>query len=216
LIRKREKIQQQNSSLEAASFERNKSVLDVRRRLDHQRNMYQKLKRMEDQESENLLSKIVSLAGGKNLHDASAAAVNTTQSENRIAEETVDRKKSRSNATHLDGFLEALEKKQEEAMAREFKTNIDYDMLPKMISDKSQALKAENETIRAEITRLESMSHGTANTNYPQQKEPRFETGDNLASSASSTTTVDNKVDGSNVEGAPDTSENAMVCENIH
>lgn len=195
MIRNREKIQQQNSALEATSLQRNKSVLDARRRLDRQRNKYQKLERMKDQESENLLARIMSLEREKNKpttpHDANAVA--STQAENGTEDE------SRSYTTKvLDKFLEALEKKQEEALIREFKTNIDYAMLPKMISQKAQALKTESKTIRAEITRLESMLRGTANENYQHEREQQFDTGKNGASDASFVATVGNGVGGYN------------------
>jgi hypothetical protein len=166
LIRKREKIQQQNSALEATSLQRNKSVLDARRRLDRQRNKYQKLERMEDQESENLLTRIMSLDREQNKpaspHDANANTVASTQAKDGTEDEAL----SQNSTSDLDKFLEAFEKKQEEALMKEFKTNIDYTMLPKMISQKAQALKAESKAMHDEITRLESMLHGTANANY--------------------------------------------------
>lgn len=145
---------------------------------------------MKDQESENLLARIMSLEREKNKpttpHDANAVA--STQAENGTQDES----------KVLDKFLEALEKKQEEALIREFKTNIDYAMLPKMISQKAQALKTESKTIRAEITRLESMLRGTANENYQHEREQQFDTGKNGASDASFVATVGNGVGGYN------------------
>ena len=199
LIRKREKIQQQSSALEATSLERNKSVLNARRRLDRQRNKYQKLERIEDQESVNLLARIMLLDREQNEsatpHDANANTMAFPKAKDGIEDEALY---CTSTTSDLDKFLEALEKKQKEALIREFKTNIDYVMLPKIISQKAQALKAESETIRAEITRLESMLHGTVNRNYQNEQEQQVDIINNGASDTAFAATMDNGVEGYN------------------
>lgn len=173
MIRNRAKIEQQNSSLETTAFHRSKSVLDAQRRLDRQRNKYQEIKRIEDQEFEKFLATIMSLARGKNKTSTpqEANAIANAQSGNGIREESIDEKKSQFSTNDLDEFFEALEKRKEESLIREFKTNIDYAMLPKMISQKAEALEAENEIMRNEITRLEGMLHGTGKSNFREDQE---------------------------------------------
>ena len=175
MIRKREKIRQQTNALEASAIKRNKSLLDARRRLDRQRTQYKKLEQTEEQESEILLSKLMAFASEKTdataPNDASNTATVTTgnQANNETNEKLVDQDKSRSGIHDLENFLEILEKNREDSLAREFKTNIDYSMLPKMISQKAETLQKETEKIRAEITRLEAMHRGAEN--------PRIENG---------------------------------------
>ena len=166
LIRKREKIQQQNNSLEAAALQRNRRVLDVRRRLDRQRNKYQELKQTEEQESENLLTTMLSLASREKIETHTpkeANDIDNTQAQNGTDDEATDQKElSRSNTGDFDLFLKDLEEAKEAALFKEFKTNIDYEMLPKMITQKTHDLKTEAETMLAEISQLEAMLYGTA------------------------------------------------------
>jgi len=211
LIRKREKIQQQNSALQATTLQRNKSVLDARRRLDRQRDKYLKLERMEDEESANFLATIISLAREENK-SSSAHNVNVITGTKRGSEEkALDQKEFRPIANSLDKFQEALEKKHEQALIREFKTNIDHGMLPKMISQKAQTLKIETETVRAEITRLEATLHETAKANYQQEQERRFDAGMDVPFNGAFAETVGNRVEEKNAEGSLATFENTMT-----
>ena len=154
LIRKREKIQQQTSALEAITLRRTKSILDARRRLDRQRDKYQNLKQMEDQKSAKLLSTMIALVREKE----NAAILG-----NAIAVDTMDHKKGPPDNHGLDEFQEAIEKRQEEALMQEMKISIDYAMLPNIISQKADALKLENEIMQAEIARLEATLHAMQN-----------------------------------------------------
>eukprot|EP00536_Pseudo-nitzschia_multiseries_P007941 jgi/Psemu1/19099/gm1.19099_g len=208
LVHKREKIQHQNAALTAASQRRDRSILAVRQRLDHQRDKYQKLERTNGREA-NLLLEAIASDARKHHHqgipaapdrDATNGSVTTTspskitgtQEKNTIAEREANGKESeRSKNGSLDlgiGFdqhRETLEKKNEETLAREFKTMEDYAVLPKMILQKAKTFEMEAETLRAEVTRLEEVLAArlgsSANANYshphyPQEKKQRCDT----------------------------------------
>ena len=66
----------------------------------------------------------------------------------------------------LNEFREEFEKRQEKALARELKMNLDYTMLPKIIWHKAQALKLENEAMQAKIAGLEATLYATEHENY--------------------------------------------------
>ena len=230
MIRKREKIHQQNSALEATGLQRDKSILDVRQRLDQQRDKYQELERKEDQQSADLLAATMSAAGTrkKNKHapsspndanansntnaNATAAAYNQTEGE-AVA------KKPRVDVDDLERRQEELEKKQEEVLTREFKTNIDYAMFPKMILQKAKALNMGTETIKTEVTRLEAILQGTT-TNYQREQEQRYDTGTTgggggaaAAAAATNTAMMENEDGGKFGEESTTTFENTMVDE---
>ncbi len=205
LLRKRQKIQQQESSQESTASKRNEIMIDVRKRLDRQRNKYQEIKETEGRESENLLVTMVSLAIRKaNKTDATAVtnkieksevtdeaiegttgqsgetvkagtledgiAIEETLADNRGEDgKAADPEESKLNANGLDQFLDELEAKKEAALTNEFKTNIDYDMLPTMISQKAQDLQTETEKMLAEIARLETLLYGE--TKFSLQEE---------------------------------------------
>ena len=216
LLRKREKIQQQESSLESTASKRNELMVDVRKRLDRQRNKYQEIKESEDKASENLLATMVSLAIRKGneagavavpkkidqseaahqtidgVIDQSGKKVQAGKPEDRITiDETLIDKGSDVKATDpkepsgLDQFLDELEAKKEVALANEFKTNIDYDMLPTMISQKAQALQTESEKMLAEIARLETLLYGETKFVLPEEENDPESDAETIACSES-------------------------------
>jgi hypothetical protein len=70
----------------------------------------------------------------------------------------------------VDDFVkrrEKLEKKQEEALSREFTSNVDYAMYPMMIEQKAKVLDMEAEALKIEVTRLEA-TLATMDNGYPR------------------------------------------------
>jgi len=152
LIRKREKIQQQNNALEATVLQREKAVHEARQLLDQQRIKFKDLERKEEKKTADLLVKLrlVGKKGNRTLEDADALRTETNnQTEGELIGKNAD----------IDDFeqgQEQLEKKQEEVLSREFKSNVDYAMFPQMIEQKAKVLDTEIEALKIKVTRLEA------------------------------------------------------------
>lgn len=152
LIRKREKIQQQNNALEATILQREKAVHEARQLLDQQKIKYKDLERKEGKKTTDILAEIqlVGRKGNRTLEDAN---VLRTEANNQTEGESVGKN---ADIDEFEQRREKLEKKQEEVLSREFKSNVDYAMFPQMIEQKAKVLDTEIEALKIEVTRLEA------------------------------------------------------------
>ena len=196
LIRKREKIQQQDIASGNIAVKRDQSVLRARQLLDQQRKKYQEVERREERKSASLFASIMS-AGRKKIkatNDNASDATDTAKFFDNQTEEDTAASNQAPREDDLERRREKLEKKQEEVLTREFKTNISYAMFPKMISQKAKVLKTGTETLKTQVNRLEDILRRTS-TDYQHQRERTYDVA--ATDSGDTVAMVDNKVKGS-------------------
>jgi hypothetical protein len=157
LIRKREKIHQQKNIAEVTTIQREKAAREARQLLDQERIKKKDLERSEEKKTADLLAAFL-LAGRKgnitSNDDVNALLCNDDVAKNLGVDDFVNRR-------------EKLEKKQEEALSREFTSNVDYAMYPQMIEQKAKVLDMEAEALNIEVTRLEAIL-ATMDNEYPR------------------------------------------------
>ena len=147
MIRKREKINQQKNIAEVTTLQREKATREAHQLLDQERIKTKDLERSEEKKTADLLAAFL-LAGRKgnitSNDDVNALLYNDVVAKNLGVDDFVNRR-------------ENLEKKQEEALSREFTSNVDYAMYPQMIEQKAKVLDMEAEAIKIEVNRLEAI-----------------------------------------------------------
>jgi hypothetical protein len=157
LIRKREKIHQQKNIAEVTTLQREKAAREAHQFLDQERIKTKNLERSEEKKTADLLAAFL-LAGRKgnitSNDDVNALLCNDVVAKNPGVDDFVNRR-------------EKLEKKQEEALSREFTSNVDYAMYPQMIEQKAKVFDMEAEAIKIEVTRLEAILV-TMDNEYPR------------------------------------------------
>ena len=150
LIRKREKIQEQDSALAVTALKREKTISSAQTTRDQQRIKYKNLERKEEAKTVDFLA--ASLKAGINSRKKLKTSHNKTN--NQFEGESVEKK---SGADDFERLQNKLEIKEEEALRREFKSNVDYAMFPEMIEKKAKVLDVETEDIKIKATRFEAI-----------------------------------------------------------